>query len=730
MSYTLIISEKPNAAQNIAYALSEGKMEKISKGGVAYYKVKNKGKDIIVVPAAGHLFILTDKNQKPHHKWTYPVFDVEWRPTYTNKESIWAKKFFINIEKLAKGASDFISACDYDTEGSVIAYNILRFICKTEKAKRMKFSTLTKQDLIESYENASPKLDFPQIEAGLARHYLDWYFGINLSRALTLALEHSGGYWTLSTGRVQGPTLGILEKRQKEIESFKTTPFWEVGLEGLVDGKEIKALHEKEKFWKKEEASDVLKKCKGKKGVVEDVEKKEHKQFPPFPFDLTTLQRDSYHLFGYSPKVTLDIAQSLYEQALISYPRTSSQKLPPKIGYKHILTRLSEQKEYADSCKKVLDKGFLRPNQGKKDDPAHPSIFPTGNKPQKLSKYQKNLYDLIVRRFLSVFGDPALRETTKIVTDVNGEKFVTHGTRTVESNWMELYKPYARFKDDTLPAVKKGDSVKVEKLEMADKETEPPERYSQASILKEMEDLGLGTKATRAQILHTLYERDYIKETSIIVTELGQAVVTALEKYCPEIVSIELTKKFEEDAEEIEKGERKKEEIIKSAESELVKILSRFKTNEAKIGKEILGAIKNLEKVEHTIGKCDKCGGDLKLIHSRRTKKRFIGCSGYPKCKNSFPLPQKGGIKVMTEKCKDCGLFKVMIITSGKRPWKICVKCGFEKYKKELAANAANAQKGQEQAKQAKPGDTQKIAQTAQSKPSNIKQVQKGKKTG
>jgi DNA topoisomerase-1 len=676
MSYILIISEKPTAAKRIAEALSTGELKKLGKKDASYYKITRKGKDIVVVPAVGHLFVLDEKEKGA--KWKYPVFSVDWKPTFQKKENLWSKKYYQNITSLAKKATEFISACDYDVEGSVIAYNIMRFICGVKDGKRMKFSTLTPPDLVEAYENASPHLDFPHIEAGLTRHYMDWYFGINLSRALTLSVEHVGGFWTLSTGRVQGPTLSILEKRQKEIMQFKPVPFWQLELHGVLDGKEITAFHEKDKFWKKEEVERAKENCKGKDGVVDRVEKKEHKQYPPFPFDLTTLQREAYNHFGYSPKQTMDMAQGLYEHALISYPRTSSQKLPAKIGYKNILKKLSGQKRYEGLCEKLLGRKFLKPNEGKKEDPAHPAIFPTGNKPKKINRYQMKVYDLIVKRFLAIFADPALREQVRVEIKVGDETFLAHGIRTLESNWIEFYKPYAIFKEEILPEVSRGDKVNVDDILMLDKETEPPNRYSQASILKEMESLNLGTKATRAHILQTLYDRGYIRERSIHVTELGEAVVNALGKYCPEIVSADLTKKFESDMELVENGKKKRDDILENVEEELVKILSNFKEHEKHIGEEILKAIKDYEREIHTVGKCDKCGGELRIIHSHRTGKRFVGCSSYPKCTNSFPLPQHGFLEVIPRPCPKCGLHIIQVRSKGKRPWRFCIKCGFE----------------------------------------------------
>jgi len=673
MAYTLILSEKPSAAQKIAQALSEGQVQELEKFGVKYYKIKRKGKEIVVVPAVGHLFVLTQK--KTSTEWTYPVFDVEWRPIFeVNKNNTWSEKYFKNIQFLAKEAADFISATDYDTEGSVIAANILKFICKKDDGKRMKFSTLTKEDLVAAYDDASEHLDFPQVEAGLARHHLDFFWGINMSRALTLALKSIGGYETLSTGRVQGPTLEILEVREREIESFKPESFWQIKLTVLKDKEEITALHKTEKFWNKPDAEKIFNSCKGKPAIVDSMTRKQTKQSPPYPFDLTTLQREAYSSFGFSPKQTLDIAQSLYEQALISYPRTSSQKLSAKLGLKAIIEKLSKNRNFTHLCEIVL-KGKLVPTEGPKTDPAHPAIYPTGDKPTNLTTQQLKLYDMIVKRFLAVFGEPSLRETVTLVVDVNGEKFVASGSRTLVANWIDLYKPYVKFKEQTLPEIGKGENLPVKELKMSEDETKPPERYSQASILKKMESLNLGTKATRAQILQTLYDRNYIKEKSIVVTDLGNAIASALEKYSPEIVSVDLTKNFEKEMEEILDGKKKKEEIVESARKELKKILDDFRKNEKSIGQELIKGVRALMAEATTVGKC-ACGGNL-VIRTSKDKKRFIGCTGYPNCTQTFSLPHQGNLKMLPETCKKCGLKIVSVKAFKKKPWKLCVRDGF-----------------------------------------------------
>ncbi|MFH8132464.1 MAG: DNA topoisomerase, partial [Candidatus Aenigmatarchaeota archaeon] len=364
MGYTLIIAEKPDAARRIAEALADKKPKVVRKREVEYYEFTVNGKKHVCVPAVGHLFTLSPLSKSK--KWNYPIFSYEWTPTYTKKGTEWTKKYFENIVDLAKGADEFIDAADVDTEGEVLLYNILRFICKVKDAKRMQFSTLTKDELVEAYRNMSNHILFPMLESGLTRHELDWLWGINLTRALTLALKnHSNkAFAILSAGRVQSPTLNLLLEREIEIRNFKPKPFWQLELRAKVDNQEIIAIHEKDKFWKKEEVDKVLNECKGKDALVKDVKKREYKQKPPFPFNTTDLQAEAYACFKFSPTQTLQIAESLYQQGFISYPRSSSQKLPPVINYEKILKALASLKPYEKFAKELLEKEKLVPNEG------------------------------------------------------------------------------------------------------------------------------------------------------------------------------------------------------------------------------------------------------------------------------------------------------------------------------------------------------------------------------
>lgn len=677
---TVIITEKPDASRRIAEALSKGKLAKKEKREAVWYEFANSGKKFAVVCAVGHLFVLD--TIKDGGGWRYPIFNVQWVPAHNQKGHEFSKKYFDNLEEVVKKANDFIVATDYDTEGSVIGYNVLRFLCNANDAKRMKFSTLTKDELIESFKNLSPHLDFPQIEAGLTRHYLDFYWGINLTRALTLAMKNVAerGFTILSTGRVQGPTLTMLYDKEMEIKKFRSKPFWELQLHIKVNGQELIAHYEKEKLWKKEEAEKILNETKGKDVKVTDIKKRQYKQSPPVPFNTTDLQAESYAQFRYSPTQTLGIAESLYQAGIISYPRSSSQKLPPSINYAKILKALQTLKPYGKFSEEILQKPKIIPNEGKREDPAHPAIYPTFEVAdlKKLTPQQKKLYDLIVKRFLAVFGDEALRESNTVLLDLNGYKFIVVGKRTLEPGWTKYYAPYTATEEVILPEMKPGQIVKVLKLDSLAKETQPPPRFSQGSILKEMEKRNLGTRATRAEILKTLYDRRYIFGQSIKVTKLGEVVVRALKEYAEKILSEELTRKFDRDMEDVFKGKKKQKRVLEEAKKTLTELLVDFKKNETKIGKKLLEGLIEARREERRLGVCPVCKtGELRIIVSRKTRKMFAGCSNYPKCKNGYPLPQFAFITPLGKQCTTCGLPMVQVQRKGKRPFRMCInhKC-------------------------------------------------------
>ena len=377
----------------------------------------------------------------------------------------------------------------------------LKYACgeKQQIAKRMKYSTLTEEELQESYAHLLPKLDFALVEAGLTRHEIDWLYGINLSRALTQAAKKaSGQYATLSTGRVQGPTLRFLEEREKEIQCFVPTPYWKLTAKIAINGTPIDVEYPKT-LETRLEAMELKEKCKTKEGKIESVSVTEALQAPPFPFDLGALQSEAYKLFRINPMRTSTILQHLYIDALISYPRTSSQKLPPTIGYRAILKKLGANPAYTKHTNELLSKATLKPNEGKKFDPAHPAIYPTGNLPKKpLDEASKNIFDLVVKRFLAVFGEPALKQNVDVTVGLNDVPFCFSMARTLSEGWLKYYKPYAQIKDDTLPTLTEGRPVEVKRVTVKEWFTQPPPRFNPRSLLLRMEKEEIGTKATRA----------------------------------------------------------------------------------------------------------------------------------------------------------------------------------------------------------------------------------------
>jgi len=663
--YALVITEKPQAASKIAAALSNGKDVKIGNQGVPYYELTRNGKKIIVACAVGHLFTLSQVKKEQG----YPVFDIGWFPNFEVKKKDFTKKYYMTIQKLVKGASEIIVATDFDTEGEVIGYNIIRFIAGQKDAKRMKFSSLTTQELQDSYDNAHPTIEWGQAIAGETRHFLDWLYGINLSRALMQAIKSIGKFKIMSIGRVQGPTLNLIVEREKEILAFKSTPYWQVFIK-INDGKNTTELKHNRDITKKSD----LDKFKDIVGKIADALTTKTKQtiVPPAPFDLTTLQTEAYKFHGMTPSQTLATAQKLYLAGLISYPRTSSQKIPDAMMPKKILKELA--KHFTEAHEAIRDK----PVEGKKSDPAHPAIIPTGNY-EKLEEHEQKIYNLIVKRFISCFCDDAELVNKKIEVVVDGLKFNEKGMEIIKEGWMKVYP--AKMEEKEIKDF--NGKVTIEKLRTEEKMTQPPKRYSPASILLELERKNLGTKATRANILDTLYDRDYIKDKSIKATELGIRLIASLNKFSPVIIDENLTRDIEKEMDSIRISkkdlDKKEKNILEKAKDALIKISDDFKKNEKKIGKELFDANQafwDQQKEENKLGmKCPNCNtGELSIKFSPRFRSYFIACTSYPDCKQTYSLPSKSLIKKLENNkvCEECGWPMILCLRQGKRPWILC----------------------------------------------------------
>jgi DNA topoisomerase-1 len=677
--YTLIITEKPDAALRIATALDEKERpQKKYDSGVPYY-IANRDRKIVVVPALGHLYTITGK-QKGRG---YPIFNYKWVPrNLAERKAARIRTWVQTIANLAKNADVFIDACDYDIEGCVIGYFILKYACddKEQVSKRMKFSTLTKQEIENSYERPLPHLDFGLVEAGRTRHEVDWLYGINLSRALMTATKNaSGKHMILSTGRVQGPTLKFLVEREEAIGTFVPIPYWKVKAFVEIGGQVFEAKYEKEEIGNKKEAEAIVSACRDKNGQLDEISVREFLQPPPFPFDLGTLQNEAYGLFRYSPRRTLGIAQQLYLNALISYPRTDSQKLPASIEYRTIFQNLRRAGEYRKHASELLARQTLRPNEGRKDDPAHPAIYPTGNLPDRtLGTSERKILDLVVRRFMAVFGEPAAKQSMKVTAKVDEHTFNIHGNQVLRDGWTRYYEPYIRFEEIILPPLQEGQTVRLKEVSSEDRFTEPPPRYNPNSLLREMDERGIGTKATRAEIIQTLNDRGYVESERMSVTSLGFEVFHVLETHCPVVVSTSLTRDLEARMMKIQENKERREEVLAEVTRILKAALEVLKQNERTIGQRLTTALQRAGFEERTIGACPVCNsGQLIINYSKKTGKRFVGCTNYFKgvCRTSFPLPQKGIVKPTGKRCPMCG-WPTVEARVRRRPWVLCFNTG------------------------------------------------------
>ena len=276
---------------------------------------------------------------------------------------------------------------------------------------------------------------------------------------------------------------------------------------------------------------------------------------------------------------------------------------------------------------------------------------------------------------MAVFGEDALNESIKARLEVNNHSFFLRGRRLVKEGWMEYYTPYIRAEEVLLPPLKEGATVRLRRVIREDKFTCPPPRYNPSSLLNKMEELGIGTKATRADIIQTLYKREYIMDERIVVTELGFDIIDVLGRYASVLVSAMLTQDLEGKMEQIQNGKMRRETVIAEVVEQLKSQLEQFKENEESIGEALSKSTTRAEIQERIVGRCPNCGtGELTIIYSRTTRKRFIGCTNYFKgiCKTSFPLPQRGTIKPAKSNCKACGWPTVLVWLRGKNPWNMC----------------------------------------------------------
>ncbi|MDG6953642.1 MAG: DNA topoisomerase I [Nitrososphaerota archaeon] len=675
MGYTLVICEKPDAARRVADALSGGKSQPEPVGGTTAFRFVRKGEEFVVCAAQGHLYGVSDPCEE---RVVYPIFDVEWYPLdQVDEDSAGTEKKVAAMKRLAAGATRFVNACDFDVEGETIGFNLLKYACggKEREALRAKFSTLTEEDLVKAFDGLERQWSQGLAKAGRARHAIDFLWGVNLSRALSQSPLRGGArYRTISVGRVQGPTLGFLVEREREILGFVPVPYWKVVGSFENKGKRVMASYAEERVITWAAAERAQRECLGGVGVVEWVRKSSTLVNPPVLFNIGDLQKEAYRALRFPPGRTTRVAERLYLDALISYPRTGSQKLSPSIDYRKIVKGIARMPEYATAASEVLKSG-ARPAEGGKSDSAHPAIHPTGEKPRHALGYaESSLLDLIIRRFLAAFGPPAKKETIEISLAVGEHGFRAAGSRTVSAGWTRHYGRYVASRDVELPRVEEGERFRVEDVNVEEKFEQRPPRYSQSTLLEKMEREGIGTKATRADIIGTVLGRGYASGEWLEVTELGFAVAEAIERYTPSIAGTGLTREIEGRLAAVEEGKETEASLVRETIRTLAEQLAELTANEEGIGRELGSALSAVAPKQTTLGTCPVCKtGELRVIRSRTTKKRFVGCSNYPsRCRASAPLPQRGSIRATTKPCEYCS-WPVVYVAGGRHAWKLCV---------------------------------------------------------
>jgi DNA topoisomerase-1 len=606
--HIVIVAEKPKAAAKIAQAL--GISRRFSSYGVPYWVGRVDGKLVVVVGVAGHMFTLSSDEDG------YPVFNYKWVPRWFEDRNA---EFLINyykvVSKLLRNASEYINACDYDIEGSVIGYMVISNFGDIKKARRMKFSSLTIDELRNAYNNLRP-LDWDMIEAGLCRHELDWLWGINVSRALSDIFRRVyGSRITLSAGRVQSPTLVEVANNTLITNTFVPDVSFSLRVKIRVKGEEYFL----------ENLFNPLDSLDDVKQLVDDIRKRKYLEIanvevveevldPLPPFNLPDLQYEAFRIYGFSPSKTLSIAEELYLDSLISYPRTNSQKLPKTLNNRSIISNIAKIKEYNVLARELLSKERLVPVEGVRDDPAHPAIYPTGYQPRRgLNRDAVKLYDLIVRRYLTSFADPAKIRKRRYFIKFGKLTFSLSGSEVINTGWLRYY-PFYRLLTRSIPSLRVGDVVEVIDVRVTNIYSKRPQRYTKASILKWMESVGIGTEATRAEIIETLFKRGYLKTSSkyVDVTDLGFQVVKILNTFFNDLTSVELTRKFEDRLTNIIKGRVSRSSVISEAKDVLKGKFKQFK--DFIDGKDVSVVLK-LVGMSNDI-KCQICGrGAYDLIN-------------------------------------------------------------------------------------------------------------------
>jgi len=657
----LVICEKNIAASRIASILSKGSVKRKNVGPVPVYEFDYQEEQWRVVGLRGHIINLD-----------YPVDYNAWKKidpkeliSVEPEKKITEKHIATALKTLVDKNPFIIVATDFDREGELIGVEVLdllrTYTSDFSGIKRARFSAITGFEIHNAFSNLA-EVDYNLSSAGESRQIIDLIWGAVLTRFISLTSNKVGRDF-LSIGRVQSPTLALLVEREKEITSFVPKPFWKL-LARLKKDVAFDAVHEKGQFWEKEEIDKIYDGVKdAKEAIVVKVNKEIKKEYPPPPFSTTTfLQAASQQ--NISASQAMSLAEELYVSGLISYPRTDNTVYPSSLNLKNILEKLKHS-SFSKEVEEVLSNGRSYPTRGKKQTTDHPPIHPVGVPSSELTGAKKKIYELIVRRFLATLSKDAVAEIVEAVFDIKEELFESHGYVLVEANWKAIY-PYFTRNDTPLPELVQSEKIKINQISIKEDTTKPPSRYSQGSLIAAMEQLSLGTKSTRHEIIQKLYQRKYIKLSPLSPTPLAIAVIEAMGD-C-QVVKPKMTALLETDMDLIAEGKKTLEETVKESRDLLKKAMNELEKRKDHINT----TINKAHREQNYVGRCPKCGKDL-VIKISRNRKRFVACTGYPECKNTYPVPNSGMIIPTDKICKKCQTPVLKIKSKGKRPWEMCL---------------------------------------------------------
>jgi len=559
-------------------------------------------------------------------------------------------------------------ATDFDREGELIGSEAVEYSLGKEaldNVYRAHFSSLTPLEVKSSFSSLT-RINKAIASAAETRQILDLIWGATLTRFISISADRLGHDF-LSVGRVQSPTLALIVDREKLIKEFKPEPYWRIEALFHTTDIEFQGNHSKGDIRDENIAKAIF-------GIVSnaatakvtDINKKKRSDKPPTPFSTTEFIRAANTL-GISAARIMSVAEDLYTNGFISYPRTDNTVYPKGLDLRETVEALRKG-HYRIACDHILAKKEIIPTRGKKETTDHPPIYPTSYATREdLGPEKYRIYDLVVRRFLATLHDPTELEVTSVKLDVKGERFNASGQVILDPGYRSIY-TYSKVNENLLPILDVGMLVDIRKMELLSKETKPPNRYSQGGLIQEMEKLGLGTKSTRHEIIQKLYSRRYIEDTPPTPTLSGEALINSLERHARTITRPDMTARLEEDMELISRSKLDQEEVLKESTDMLRKILEEMEQHSRDIGREISEAL----RVQEIVGKCPRCNNDLYQVRSKRGK-RYVRCSKYPGCSKSYPLPQRGKIDFTGLSCEVCRSPMIVIYRKGARPFEVCI---------------------------------------------------------